>query len=176
MLCYKGAKLEVLDRVQCCGHKVRMISALICVSLRLVWHLYNLPCASAYFYCKIKYLILRDKIWCLLWTCSLLAFYIVTQGSAVSGNRKTAQKYAKNRKPHLIFFPEYRNHTSSSLSLRRRRPPLPLYCIESKNREYEAVRTAVRGNIRHEINFTKSTHHWSKRLEMAVIANHRVEF
>ena len=59
-----------------------MISAVICVLFCWDWHLYNLPYASAYFYCKIcfsvsKYLLLRDKIWCLPWTCSLLAFCIL---------------------------------------------------------------------------------------------------
>ena len=32
------------------GHKVCLISALICVLLRWVWHLYNLPCVSVLFW------------------------------------------------------------------------------------------------------------------------------
>ena len=56
------------------------------MELRWVWHLYNLPCASALLWLIsiARYgLLLRDKIWCLLWTCCLLAFYIVTPGPAV---------------------------------------------------------------------------------------------
>ena len=54
---------------------------------------YNLPCVSTLFWpvsiaryvCKSPgiYLLFRDKIWRLLWTCCLLAFKIVTQGSSV---------------------------------------------------------------------------------------------
>ena len=49
--CYKE-KLELVERAMANfkRRKVCMISAVICVSLHWVWHLYNLPCASALFW------------------------------------------------------------------------------------------------------------------------------
>ena len=67
-----------------------MISAVLCV-LHWVWHLFNLPYASALFWLIsiARYVfnspsicLLRDKIWRLLWTCCLLPFYIVTPSRA----------------------------------------------------------------------------------------------
>ena len=45
VLCYKE-KIQLLDR-EVIG---RLISAVICMSLRWVWHLYNLPCVSVLFW------------------------------------------------------------------------------------------------------------------------------
>ena len=91
VLCYKE-KIELLDRVMANFERssVCLISAVICMSLRWVWHLYNLPCVSVLFWLisiaryifKSKNLLLRDKIWRLPWTCCLLALYIVTPGPA----------------------------------------------------------------------------------------------
>ena len=69
-----------------------MISAVICMSLRRVWHLCNLPCVKAHFYCKIFFkspsiCFLREKYDALVslpWTFCLLAFYIATPGPAVT--------------------------------------------------------------------------------------------
>ena len=60
VLCYKE-KIELLDRVKANFERsyVCLISAVICMSLRSVWHLYNLPCVSvfflAHFYCKLYF-------------------------------------------------------------------------------------------------------------------------
>ena len=86
---------QIFERSQVC-----MISAVyICMSLRRIS--YILPCVSALFWpVSIAryvfkspgiYLLLRDKIWRLLWTCCLLGFKIVTQGSSVI---RTAYKYS----------------------------------------------------------------------------------
>ena len=82
--CYKE-KIELLDRVMA-------NSAVICMSLRGVWHLYNLPCVSVLFWLiSIARYIFKSpricfwgkKIRRLPWKCCLLALYIVTPGPAM---------------------------------------------------------------------------------------------
>ena len=91
VLCYKE-KIELLDRVMANFERsqVCLISAVICMSLRWVWHLYNFPCVVYCFgsfplqdiffkspricFWGTKYDVYRESV------VYLIALYIVTPG------------------------------------------------------------------------------------------------
>ena len=102
-----------------------MIFAVICMSLRQVWHLCNLPCVCALFWLisiaryvfrSSSICFLRDKIWRLLWTCSLTAFYIVTLDPAVIRTACTVGRLTS----WISYLPSYvfRGHRSLENAIR----------------------------------------------------------
>ena len=95
------------------------------MSLRWVWHLYNLPCVSVLFWLiSIARYVFKSPSICfwgtkydvgLLWACCLRAFYIVTPGPAVI--RSTVGRFLSRVSylPSYVFLWRRRSFTSRKL-------------------------------------------------------------
>ena len=72
---------------------------------------------ARYVFKRSKYLLLRDKIWRLLWTCCLLAFYTVAPGPVVIRTVTTVGRFLSRVSylPSYVFLQRRRSFTSGKL-------------------------------------------------------------